>query len=73
MMNKRLITVGLIILGLSIVGKLVWSGLRSIKVDDFKPAAVIFVVDSSASNQKGLDAQKNLCVRFAIFLTPKIR
>ena len=47
-MNKRLITVGLIILGLSIIGKLVWSGLRSIKVDDFKPAAVIFVVDSSA-------------------------
>ena len=70
-MNKRLITVGLIILGLSIIGKLVWSGLRSIKVDDFKPAAVIFVVDSSASNQKGLDAQKKSLRQICNILDPE--
>ena len=33
-------------------------GLSKVKVDDFHKAAVIFVVDSSASNQKQLPEQK---------------
>lgn len=70
-MNKKLIILGIIILALSIVGKLVWSGLRSIKVDDFKPAAVIFVVDSSASNQKGLAAQKKSLRQICNILDPE--
>ena len=70
-MNKRLITIGIIILAFSIVGKLIWSGLKSIKVDDFKPAAVIFVVDSSASNQKELAEQKKSLRQICNLLDPE--
>ncbi len=58
MNNKRLIILGILIVIISVVGKLLWSGLSRVKVDDFHPAAVIFLIDSSASNQKSLDAQK---------------
>ena len=57
-LNKKLVTLGLIILTLSIALKFVWAGISRIKVDDFHPAAVIFVIDSSASNQKQLPEQK---------------
>lgn len=64
-MNKRLIILGLLILGIAIVGKLLWVGLSKIKVDDFHKSAIVFVVDSSASNQKNLPEQikymKSLC------------
>ena len=64
-MNKRLIILGLLILGLAIVVKLLFVGLKNIKVDDFHKSAIIFVVDSSASNQKNLPDQvkymKSLC------------
>ena len=33
-------------------------GLSQLKVDEFRKAAVIFLVDSSASNQKDLASQK---------------
>ena len=35
-------------------------GLTKLKVDDFHKAAVIFVVDASASNQANLPAEKML-------------
>ena len=57
-MNKRLITLGIIILALSIITKLLYAGLKNLEIDDFKPAAVMFVVDSSASNQEELTEQK---------------
>ena len=57
-MNKRLITIGIIILAFSIVGKLRWSRLKRIHVNDFKPAGVTLAVESSASNQKELAKQK---------------
>lgn len=64
-MNKRLITIGFLILAISIIGKLLYFAVKNIKVDDFHKAAVIFVVDSSASNQKMLPDQikflKSLC------------
>lgn len=64
-MNKRLISLGLIILAAAVVLKLVYIGLKNIKVDDFHPAAVMIIVDSSASNQKNLTEQtkyiKQLC------------
>lgn len=50
-MNKRIITIGLLILASAIVIKLVIVGFKHIKVDEFKPNAVVFLVDSSASNQ----------------------
>lgn len=64
-MNKRLVTIGLLILGIAIIGKLVLTAAKNIKVDDFHKAAIIFVIDSSASNQKMLPEEikytKSLC------------
>ena len=57
-MNRKIIIIGIIILALAIITKLLYIGLKSIKIDDFKPAAVMFVVDSSASNQEELSEQK---------------
>jgi len=64
-MNKRLIILGILILFVAIIGKLIFTGLKNIKVDEFHKSAIIFVVDSSASNQKNLPEQvkymKSLC------------
>lgn len=64
-MNKRLIIVGFLILAVSIIGKLLFVLAKNIKIDDFHKSAVIFVVDSSASNQNMLPTEikyiKSLC------------
>ena len=64
-MNKRLIILGLLILAIAIVGKLLFVIAKNIKVDDFHKSAVIFVVDSSATNQQMLPTEikyiKSLC------------
>ena len=70
-MNKRIITIGIIILCASVVLKLLYSGLKNIKVDDFKPAAIMFVVDSSASNQKQLPEQKKFLKQICAQLDPE--
>ncbi|MDR1327308.1 MAG: VWA domain-containing protein [Heliobacteriaceae bacterium] len=70
-MNKRVITVVLLILGLLIAGKLIWSGLKRLKVDEFHPAAVIFVMDSSASNQKRIPAEKKMLRQICNLLDPE--
>ena len=70
-MNKRLIISGIVILFASIIIKLVWSGLTKIKVDNFKPAAVMFVLDSSASNQQDLPEQKKLLRQICNLLDPE--
>jgi len=70
-LNKRLIILGFIILAASIVLKLLFVGLKQIKVDDFKPAAVIFVVDSSASNQNKLDEEKRYVKQLCTILDPE--
>ena len=46
-------------------------GLSKIKVDDFHKAAVIFIVDASASNQKDLPAQKALIRQLCSMLDPE--
>ena len=65
MNNKKLIILGFLILAISFIGKLIYSGLKNLKVDEFHKSAVIFVVDSSASNQKMLPTEikylKSLC------------
>ena len=64
-MNKRLITVGFLILAIAIIGKLLFVAAKNIKVDDFHKAAIVFVIDSSASTQKMLPEEikftKSLC------------
>lgn len=46
-------------------------GLSKIKVDDFHKAAVIFIVDSSASNQKMLPEQKKAIKQLCSMLDPE--
>jgi len=70
-MNKRLIILGFIILASTIILKFVYMGLKNIKIDDFKPAAIIFVVDSSASNQKKLPEQKKFLKQLCAVLYPE--
>jgi len=64
-MNKRLVIVGILILALSIIGKLIYTISKNIKIDDFHKSAIMIIVDSSASNQKMLPEQikylKSLC------------
>lgn len=64
-MNKKLIIVGVLILAICVGLRLIWVGLKNIKVDEFHPASVVFIIDSSASNQKALPGQikflKSLC------------
>jgi hypothetical protein len=64
-MNKKVITIGFLILAVAIVLKLVIVGFKHISIDEFKPNAVVFMVDSSASNQKLFPEQvkyiKQLC------------
>lgn len=54
----------LFIIGLGIFG------LSQLKVDDFRKAAVIFVVDASASNQKKLSEQKMIIRQLCSMLDP---
>lgn len=48
----------------------IW-GLSQLKVDDFHKAAVIFVVDASASNQKNLQNQKMIIRQLCSMLDPE--
>lgn len=70
-MNKRIIILGIVILVTCLVVKLIWAGLKNLKVDDFKPAAVMFVVDSSASNQAKLPEQKRFLKQVCAQLDPE--
>ena len=64
-MDKRLITVGLVILGAAILIKTAVVLLSHVKVDEFHKTAITFIVDSSASNQPKLAREikyiKSLC------------
>ena len=70
-LNKILVTLGLVVLILSVAIRFIWAGLRQIKVDDFHPSAVIFVIDSSASNQKRLPEQKKTLRQICNLLDPE--
>lgn len=65
MKNKRLIIIGILILAISVIGKLLYCAIKNIKIDDFHPASIIFVIDSSASNQAKLNDEikylKSIC------------
>ena len=64
-MNKRIIISGILILSIAIIAKMLFVALKNIKTDEFNKSAVIFVLDSSASNQEKLDNEikylKSLC------------
>jgi len=64
----KVIIFAALFLGVLLLGIL---GLSKLKVDDFHKAAVIFVVDSSASNQKDLPAQIMLIRQLCSMLDPE--
>ena len=70
-MNKRTQKLGI----LAILFVLVVFGLisccKNIKIDAFNPASVIFVVDSSASNQGKLEEQKKFVKQICNRLDPE--
>lgn len=70
-MNRKLIIIGVLLLCTSIVLRIVWLGLKNFEPDEFKPAAVIFIVDSSASNQKNLPEQKKFLKQICSTLDPE--
>lgn len=64
-MNKKLITIGVLIFAIAVIAKSLFVISKNIKLDEFHKSAVIFVIDSSASNQAKLPEEiryvKSLC------------
>lgn len=71
MIAKKILIISGLILSISILIYGVVSGMKNIKVDDFKPAAVIFLIDSSASNQKNIESQKKFIKLLCSTLDPE--
>lgn len=69
-MNNTLKIILFTIVILFIIGLGIF-GLSQLKVDEFRKAAVIFLVDSSASNQKDLAAQKMIIRQLCSMLDPE--
>lgn len=70
MYRRMIILTTVIIVALTVVS-LLGIGLKGFKVDNFKKAAVMFVIDSSASNQKELPGQKKLLKQICNLLDPE--
>ena len=70
-MNKNTIKLVIVILAAIVAVILLFMKIKNIKVDDFHPAAVIFVIDSSASNQQKLDEQKDFVSQTCKRLDPE--
>ena len=70
-MNKNTIKLAIVILAAVVALIILFIGLKNIKIDEFHPAAVIFVIDSSASNQQKLDEQKEFVSQACKRLDPE--
>lgn len=70
-MNKRVIILSVIIFCAFVLICLIGAGLKNVKIDNFKPAAVMFMIDASASNQKDLPEQKLLIKQICNLLDPE--
>lgn len=69
--SRKLIILGILALALSFVISKAITNVKNIKVDDFHPVAVMFVIDSSASNQKDLPKQKKFISQMCSVLDPE--
>jgi len=70
-MDKRFKKLSLVVIILVLVIAGFVGCCRSIKIDEFTPAAVMFVVDSSASNQAKLEEQKKFIKQVCNRLDPE--
>src|SRR5574344_640500 len=71
MNKKKLIKLGIVGAITLVMFILAIVGIRSIKVEDFHPASVIFILDSSASNQKYLPKQIKYLKQLCAILDPE--
>lgn len=70
-MSRRYFILGVLILLTAIVVKSLFVSLRQVKVDKFVPVSAIFLIDSSASNQKNLEKEKKFLNRMCAVLDPE--
>lgn len=70
-MNKRTTKLIIILVALAVVLIGLICAFRNIKLDEFHPASVIFVVDASASNQAKLEEQKKFVKQICNRLDPE--
>lgn len=69
--TKRLYILSVIIITTALVIYFAIVGIKNLKVDDFHPVAVTFLIDSSASNQKNIEAQKAFVKQLCKNLDPE--
>ena len=70
-MKKRTLTLSVVIIAVFVFLFLIVNALKNIKIDEFRPAGIIFVIDSSASNQQKLPEQKNFVKSICNRLDPE--
>ena len=70
-MDKRVLKLGLVLVGALIILILLVTGIKNIKIDEFKPASITFVIDASASNQAKLEEQKQFLKQVCSRLDPE--
>jgi len=73
MLAKRIFILSGLLVVISLVIFGVVLGLKNIKVDDFKPAAVVFLIDASASNQSNIGQQKKFIKQICSIMDPEDR
>lgn len=71
MIAKRLFILSGLSLIISGILYAVIVGIKNIEIDNFRPAAVIFMIDSSNSNQDNIEPQKNFIKSFCKTLDPE--
>lgn len=70
-MDKRMLKLSIVVVIAIVLVSLVFSALKNIKVDEFHPASVTFVIDASALNQSKLSEQKKFLRQLCNRLDPE--
>lgn len=64
MIAKRLFILSGLFLIISVILYAVIVAIKNIDIDDFKPAAIVFIIDSSESNKGNIESQKTFIKNF---------
>lgn len=70
-LTKRLYILSAVIAVVAIVIYFVIFGIKNIKINEFQPVAVTFLIDSSASNQKNIESQKRFVKQLCKNMDPE--
>ena len=71
MQAKRLYILSGLFIIVSVLLYGIISAFSNVKIDDFHPASVMFLIDSSASNQKNIEKQKSFIKQMCSSLDPE--